>query len=442
MTDLKALLERADHAVSDVPLPPGGLERLQRRLARKARNRRIAAIVVAIAISLVAFAGLVRTFQDVRPRPADQPKDIFVQVHGWITYRESGGIWAVNPNGHGDPVQLSASNGQPLAWSPDGSTLLIARYFNNGGAALVALHANGSETALGGSPYAGTPYTFSPDGSELLVARKGAGIFTVDLHSGLQRYIEKRFDGYAAAFSPDRTQIAYFYGAGDYSNGLRVMNADGTHDRVLIDRHGLFRRQGWLYYLGWSADGSRLAFQYSTVTKGGSGAGAGVWVIDADGSDLSKVAPGHAPRWSPTRSQLAFASGSGLWVFDVATSELTRISDSGQDPLWSPDGRRIAFLDRGRLYGARAYVVRVDGTHRRNLASAAALGAWNPLPLSASDTEATPTAQGNAAAFVSVDRESTPKAGGTSPVPLVSAIAIGIVSLLVLVWRARRRSSS
>ena len=48
MSDLKALLDRADRAVAHVPLPADGLEGLQRRRDRKRRNQRIAAGVVGI----------------------------------------------------------------------------------------------------------------------------------------------------------------------------------------------------------------------------------------------------------------------------------------------------------------------------------------------------------------------------------------------------------
>ena len=51
MSDLKTLLERADRAVSDVPLPSsGGLERLHRRRDRKRRNQRFTAGVVGLAV--------------------------------------------------------------------------------------------------------------------------------------------------------------------------------------------------------------------------------------------------------------------------------------------------------------------------------------------------------------------------------------------------------
>ena len=56
---------------------------------------------------------------------------------GWIVYGDDPydprkeGIWAVDPQRPGDPndqIQLSAARGMPLAWSRDGSKLLIQGY--------------------------------------------------------------------------------------------------------------------------------------------------------------------------------------------------------------------------------------------------------------------------------------------------------------------------
>jgi transglutaminase-like putative cysteine protease len=60
MSDLKALLERAERAVSVVPLSPDGLEGLQRRRDRKHRNQRLSAGVVGMAVFVVAV-GIVTT---------------------------------------------------------------------------------------------------------------------------------------------------------------------------------------------------------------------------------------------------------------------------------------------------------------------------------------------------------------------------------------------
>jgi transglutaminase-like putative cysteine protease len=54
MSDLKALLDRAERAVSAVPLPRDGLDGLQRRRDRKHRNQRLSAGVVGMAVFVSA----------------------------------------------------------------------------------------------------------------------------------------------------------------------------------------------------------------------------------------------------------------------------------------------------------------------------------------------------------------------------------------------------
>jgi len=56
MTELTPLLQRADRAVSGVPLPADGIEGVRRRRDRKRRNQRIEAGVVGIAIFLAAVS--------------------------------------------------------------------------------------------------------------------------------------------------------------------------------------------------------------------------------------------------------------------------------------------------------------------------------------------------------------------------------------------------
>jgi TolB protein len=174
--------------------------------------------------------------------------------------------------------------------------------------------------------------------------------------------------------SPDGTQIAYFEGMGDWGNTLWVVNADGSGGRVLIDQEF-----SHVDDLAWSPDGSRLAFD----EKYG-----GIWIVGVDGSGLTEVPNGSAPRWSPTGSRLAFQlrpqAAGGIWVIKADGSGRREVAAVGRDPVWSPDGSRIAYLDERSLY-----VADLDGTHVRMLGTLEAPGrptpvAWNPLPISAS----------------------------------------------------------
>jgi Tol biopolymer transport system component len=301
---------------------------------------------------------------------------IFADVRGWIAYGNDEGIWAVNPAPGGkqaERIQLSERPGEPLAWSSDGSKLLINRGDRDlGPDDLVVLNPDGTETLIvhGGMYDFFSGGSFTPDGSKVIygvtnwppdeewqssinVVEADGGSRRLLLAGGPHNYPDGTFrtSFFCPTFSPDGAQIAYFDGMGDWGNTLRVMNAEGSGVRVVIGQEF-----GHVNDLAWSPDGSRLAFH---ALYGG-----GIWIVGVDGSGLTEVSEGGAaPRWSPTGRQLAFQSAGGIWVINADGSGLRQVALPGRrDPVWSPDGARIAYLGEDSLY-----VADLDGTHIRTL---------------------------------------------------------------------------
>lgn len=262
------------------------------------------------------------------PQPSSTIEGPFGQVGGWIAYSSSDGIWAVDPARPERRIRLGRPDGDPIAWSSDGTKLLIRRYPGRT-AQLSVLEADGTETRLIDTDASLTGGSFSPDGSEVVYATsfspEGSGIYVVDAEGGAPRLVRPagerwvldggcpRYEGcvggrrfldtslYRPTFSPDGTQIAYFDGLGDWGHSLWVMNADGTERRLLLDEELPGFGAGHMNALTWSPDGQWLAFTTDD----------GIYLVRPDGTGLRRVALdvlGVAPgvQWSPDGSRIAY----------------------------------------------------------------------------------------------------------------------------------------
>jgi hypothetical protein len=115
MSDLKALLERAERAVSVMPLPPDGLDGLQRRRDRKRRNQRIAAGVVGIAVFVAAVWIVTSGLPLDRSAKSVAPAG---EVNGPTTT----GPTATGPTATGTPNPFAVDN-DVVGLPPEGATL-------------------------------------------------------------------------------------------------------------------------------------------------------------------------------------------------------------------------------------------------------------------------------------------------------------------------------
>ncbi len=163
------------------------------------------------------------------------------------------------------------------------------------------------------------------------------------------------------AWSPDGRRIAFV--SRREGKALYVMNADGSGLRLVA-------RVKQLTIPAWSPDGRRIAFQGGHDVHSGA-----VYVVNADGTGLRTLAPrGNAPAWSPDGRSIAFEGPSRFYVVNADGSgrrTLMRLQWSAKvtSLAWSPDGRKLAFLANGPAGQANfnLYVVNSDGSGLRNL---------------------------------------------------------------------------
>jgi hypothetical protein len=160
------------------------------RLGRKGLDRRIVGAVVVILAALVSISATGcssgsgdRTSNGSTERQVTDPRSlgIFADVRGWIAYgnnyRDEQGIWAVDPANPGDPgeqIKLSSLEAEPVAWSSDGTKLLLRRWNRTATSPsgyavsdLIVLNSDGTRTHLDRKTLV-TGGSFSPDGSKAI----------------------------------------------------------------------------------------------------------------------------------------------------------------------------------------------------------------------------------------------------------------------------------
>jgi Tol biopolymer transport system component len=227
---------------------------------------------------------------------------------------------------------------------------------------------------------------WSPSGRSLTFEQGGRLAIIRGDGTGLRQLPQLTNGDGEPTWSPDGRRLA-FVGRRLCCNWLYTVRRDGTALRRVIAQEARWP--------AWSTTGGIVFVNYNDRRAGVVGIKDGTYTIRPDGSRLRRLfgrywGTGQQPDWSPDASRIAFVARQHIFTMSADGRRLRRLTDNfgDSDPAWSPDGKYIAFIRDHDLY-----VMHANGRGQRRVVDGADQGldhsppwaevsapTWQPLP--------------------------------------------------------------
>ena len=272
-------------------------------------------------------------------------------------------------------------------WSPDGRSVVFARYARDAIELQLLDLESGRVTPLTSNGAVNVEPRWSPDGTRIAfvstVFNRRWHVFTIavpdvgaqhaaplrltdDNDSKLPRYYYSRWDHYISpAWSPDGKELVLVSNRGHIhgSGGFWRMEARPGGGASL--RELRYEETTWKARPDWSPDGTRIVYSSYLGRQWNQ-----LWVMTSEGGDPFPLTYGEfdatAPRWSRDGSRIAYISNesgnTALWVIEVTGGRKVRV-EARDRRYREPVGRmRVDVVDRaGRPLPARVSVTTREG---------------------------------------------------------------------------------